>query len=77
MIAVMVACLPIFLSGYRIARWGRTVPAYYVFYVTYLILAATEHDVLPAFSRVMLLFVLPLTAVTLGVVAYGSVRAGR
>jgi cation:H+ antiporter len=78
MIAVMVACLPIFLSGYRIARWeGALFLAYYVFYVTYLILAATEHDLLPAFSRVMLLFVLPLTAVTLGVVAYRSVRAGR
>jgi len=78
MIAVMVACLPIFLSGYRIARWeGALFLAYYVFYVTYLILAATEHDVLPAFSRVMLLFVLPLTAVTLGVVAYRSVRAVR
>ncbi len=39
--------------------------AYYAAYVSYLILAATEHARLLAFSGVMLGFVLPLTAVTL------------
>ena len=38
---------------------------YYAAYVLYLILAATHHDALPAFSATMLGFMLPLTAVTL------------
>jgi cation:H+ antiporter len=38
---------------------------YYVVYVAYLILAATQHDVLPRFSAAMLGFVLPLTGITL------------
>jgi cation:H+ antiporter len=76
MLAVAVACLPIFLSGYRIDRWeGGLFLVYYIAYIAYLILAATEHAVLPAFSRVMLLFALPLTAVTLAIVTYRSLRA--
>jgi len=66
MIAVAFACLPIFATGHLIARWeGALFVGYYVAYVTYLILATTEHAALPPFSGVMLGFVLPLTAVTL------------
>ncbi len=66
MIAVMVACLPIFFTEHRIARWeGGLFLAYYVAYTTYLILAATKHDALPLFSSIMMTFVLPLTAITL------------
>ncbi len=66
MIAVAFACLPLFATGHLIARWeGALFLAYYAAYVSYLILAATEHARLPAFSGVMLGFVLPLTAVTL------------
>jgi cation:H+ antiporter len=36
--------------------------------VAYLILAAQQHDALPLFSGVMLMFVIPLTVVTLAVV---------
>lgn len=69
-IAVALACLPIFVTGHRIARWeGALFLGYYVAYVLYLILDATDHDALPAYSLVMLLFVLPLTAITLVVVA--------
>ena len=47
-------------------RWnGALFLGFYVAYVTYLILAATAHDALPAFSGAMLGFVLPLTVVTL------------
>jgi cation:H+ antiporter len=75
MIAVAIACLPIFLSDYRIERWeGALFLAYYVFYVTYLVLAATGHALLPLFAGAMLLFALPLTAVTLAVVTYRSLR---
>jgi len=66
MVAVALACLPIFATGHLIARWeGALFLAYYLAYVLYLILAATQHAVLPAYSTAMLGFVLPLTAVTL------------
>jgi cation:H+ antiporter len=38
---------------------------------------ATGHDALPAFSHVMLMFVLPLLAVTILVVALNSLRPPR
>ncbi len=64
--AVTLACLPIFISGREIARWeGGVFLAYYLAYVTYLILAAQEHAALEPFSRVMLFFVVPLTLITL------------
>ncbi len=66
MIAVALACLPIFASGHLIARWeGALFLGYYAVYVLYLILAATQHAALPAFSAATLGLVLPLTAVTL------------
>ncbi len=66
MIAVALACLPIFATGHRIARWeGALFLTYYVAYVLYLILAAMQYAALPMFSETMLGFVLPLTVVTL------------
>jgi cation:H+ antiporter len=66
MVAVAVACLPIFFTGYLIARWeGLLFLGYYVAYTAYLIAAAKEHDALPIFSTVMLWFVVPLTVITL------------
>jgi cation:H+ antiporter len=70
MIAVSVACLPILFTGYRIARWeGALFLAYYAAYTLYLILDAAGHDALAAFSAVMALFVIPLTAITLALLA--------
>lgn len=69
MVAVALACLPIFLTGREIARWeGGVFLGYYVAYVSYLILAAQSHAALPAFSSVMMGFVVPLTVITLVVV---------
>jgi cation:H+ antiporter len=66
MLAVAFACLPVFLSGREIARWeGAVFVLYYAAYTAYLILAAQQHDALPAFSAVMLGFVVPITIVTL------------
>jgi len=66
MLAVAFACLPVFLTGRTIARWeGGVFIFYYIAYVTYLILAAQQHDSLGAFSGVMLGFVVPITVVTL------------
>jgi cation:H+ antiporter len=70
MIAVAVACLPIFFTGGAISRTeGALLMAYYLAYTLYLILAAAEHDALPRFSAVMLYFTLPITAATLVLVA--------
>lgn len=69
MLAVALACLPVFITGREIARWeGGVFLGYYVAYVAYLILASQQHDALQAFSGVMLGFVVPLTVVTLVVV---------
>jgi cation:H+ antiporter len=66
MLAVALACLPMFITGGEIARWeGGVFAGYYVVYVAYLILAAQQHEALGAFSSVMLSFVVPLTAITL------------
>jgi cation:H+ antiporter len=66
MLAVALACLPVFITGREIARWeGAVFAGYYAAYVSYLILAAQQHDALPVFSSVMLGFVVPLTILTL------------
>jgi len=68
MLAVAVACLPIFFTGREIARWeGGLFCAYYIAYTLYLVLAALQHAALGAYSSAMLWFILPLTAVTLAV----------
>jgi cation:H+ antiporter len=66
MVATAIACLPIFLNGRMIARWeGGLFFAYYVAYTVYLILIATQHDMLPAFRTAFFVFALPLTIVTI------------
>lgn len=66
MLAVTLACMPIFLSGREIARWeGGFFLAYYVAYVSYLILASQQHAALPMMSQVMMGFVVPITVVAL------------
>ena len=68
MLAVAFACLPILLTGREIARWeGAVFLGYYAAYTLYLVLAAQQHDSLPAYSGVMLSYVMPLTVVTLAV----------
>lgn len=66
MIAVAVACFPIFFNGFVIKRWeGCLFLGFYAAYTLYLILKASEHDALPALNSVVLWFVLPLTTGTL------------
>jgi cation:H+ antiporter len=78
MIAASVAALPIFFTGYRIARWeGFLFLAYYAAYTAFLILDAMEHDALPGFSRTMGFFVLPLTLLTLIIVTTRSWRTAH
>ncbi len=78
MMIVAFACLPIFFIGYSISRWeGLLFLFYYAAYTAYLILRAKEHAALASFSVVMTWFVVPLTAVTLGVLAYRAWQRGR
>jgi cation:H+ antiporter len=78
MLAVAVACLPIFFTGYSIARWeGLVFFGSYIAYTAYLVLDATQHDALPMFSNAMLFFVLPLIALTLAVVGIRALRTQR
>jgi cation:H+ antiporter len=66
MLAALGACLPVFLTGREVARWeGGLFLLYYTAYASFLVLRAQQHEGLPAFSSVMLGFVLPLTVVTL------------
>ena len=67
MIAVTLACLPVLMTGREIARWeGLVFVLYYAAYVTYLILAARQHETLGVFSTAMMMsFVIPITVITL------------
>lgn len=75
MIAVAAVCLPIFFTGHEIARWeGAVLLFYFVAYITYLILAATQPALTKSFAVLMLGFVLPLTVLTIGVSVYQAWR---
>jgi len=75
MIAVALACLPIFFTGHVIARWeGGLFLGYYLAYTLYLLLEAAQHDALPTFSAIMLAFVIPLTVITLLILAVRPTR---
>lgn len=78
MLACAVACLPVAYTGYRIDRWeGALFTAYYFAYLTFLALDATGHSAAGPYARVMLAFVLPLTAVTLCTMAVRTWTARR
>ncbi len=70
MTAVALACLPIFFTGFQVRRWeGGLFVAYYAAYTGYLLLRSGHHAALPAYSTAMLLFVVPLTVMTLALLA--------
>ena len=66
MLAVAFACLPIMITGREIARWeGGVFLAYYAAYTAWLVLQAQQHASLPAFSGIMLGYVMPITVITI------------
>ncbi|MBM3290242.1 MAG: sodium:calcium antiporter, partial [Candidatus Hydrogenedentes bacterium] len=78
MIAVSFACLPIFFTGLAISRWeGAMFLAYYAAYTAFVIMHSRGGGVPPAFTTAMVYFFLPLTAVTLCVLAGWEFRARR
>lgn len=78
MIAVAVASLPIFFTGYLIARWeGAVFLGFYAAYTLYLVLDASAHHMLPSYAAAMVWFVLPLTVLTLTVFTARAFRPPR
>ncbi|GAA4739081.1 calcium/sodium antiporter [Modestobacter marinus] len=78
MVAVAIALLPVVFTGFTIARWEAAVfVGYYAVYVTYLLLAAADHDALEPFSAALFGFALPITALTLLVLTAHEVRLHR
>ena len=75
MIAVAVACVPIFANGHVLARWeGALFFLFYIGYITWLILDAADHSVRTDYGNAMLYFVIPITALTLTVIGVRSQR---
>ena len=78
MIAVCLACVPVFFTGRTIARWeGLLFLGYYAAYTTYLILGASQHQALPRYSTIMAWYVIPITAITLVALAIKDRRSQR
>jgi cation:H+ antiporter len=78
MLAVAAACLPIFFVDHCLERWeGWMFLGYYAAYLAYLTLDAVEHYALDEFSFAMVAFVMPLTAVTIGVLVFRALRERR
>ncbi len=77
-IAAALACLPIFFTGARIARWeGGLFLLYYLAYVVYLVLSATGSGAASPFALGMGAFVIPLTLITLSIVTFRAFWAKR
>jgi cation:H+ antiporter len=78
MIAVAFACLPIFFTGYAIARWeGLLFLGYYVLYTVFLVAAAVKYPALQSVTTGILAFIVPLTVVTLAVTLWRQWRSGN
>lgn len=66
MIAVAVACLPVFFAGYRITRLNGVVfLAFYAAYLVYLIFTAMQHEALGIYQTALFYYALPLAGVAL------------
>jgi len=75
MVAVTVICLPIFLTGSVIRRWeGGLFFAYYVAYMTYIVLDATQPEFAARVAHPVLYGVIPLTLFALGLSFYQGIR---
>ena len=78
MIAVAGARWPIFVRDNTISRWeGAVFFVYYIAYTSHLVLEASGHEWRHTLSGVMLLFVMPLTVLTLAISYWRSQRRNR
>ena len=78
MIAVAVACLPIFARGSVIPRWeGLLFVAYYAAYTTWLVFDALGHEAKDAYASAMVRYAMPLSGFTLAAFAFHALRPAR
>lgn len=78
MIAVAIACLPIFWNGYALQRWeGWVFLTYYGAYIAWLVLDSADHGIREEYAVAILGFVVPLTVLTFVVIAVRERRADR
>lgn len=77
MLAATLVLLPIVWSGFRIERWeGTVLVAFYVAFVTYLVLDANDHDATSVLGPAML-FAIPLAGLGFGVAGWQGWRRHR
>ena len=73
MIVVAVACLPVFFIKYEITRVnGAFFLVYYGVYLGYLLMTAAQHELLHEYRVALIWFVMPITAMTLALLAVAS-----
>ena len=78
MIAVSVACLPIFFTGNRINRVeGALFMSVYIAYTTYLILLSSHHDSLKYFTTTLLYFFLPLVTLGISISVFREIKSRK
>ena len=78
MVAVAVACLPVFFTGATIARWeGAVFLGYYIAYMAFVVLTSQRHESVATFALVMQTVVLPLTILTLLIVTARAWKARK
>jgi cation:H+ antiporter len=69
MIAVAIACLPMFANGYALLRWeGGLFLAFYGAYLGWLVLDAADHQAKNEYAIAIVGFMLPLSVITLVVI---------
>ncbi len=78
MIAVSIACLPVFFTGWEISRAeGIVFLGYYAVYVVYLALHHTGHDAANLVGAAIIDFAAPLTVIMLAIFAARQIVGGR
>jgi len=76
MVVVAAACLPVFFTGHRIARWeGALFLGFFGLYTLYQVLVTTLHPAAADLRWALAAIALPLVAVTLGVCCWRASRA--
>ena len=75
MIAVAIACLPMFANGYALLRWeGTLFLGFYAAYLLWLVLDAADHAIKNEYAIGVVGFLLPLSVITLIVIAVRGKR---
>ncbi len=78
MCAVSLVCLPVFFAGSAVRRpEGLLFLGYYVAYTVYLYMSAARLEALPQFSRVMLVYAVPLTVLGISLAVAAELRRRR